>query len=168
MPWLQIKGDPSVRGFLFQQKRAESLFDKNMDWLLVFINELLCYRGVFHAKIHFSSNQLTCWMYNDPYRYQVYVGEEIFEQDFMERFDRSVYIEKPVVPEKDVMKILKVFKRLRMQDETVYLRNASINRINGKINLTFSCDGAHYLDYSEFYQALDLLWTDDDKDREQE
>ncbi len=26
--WLQIKGDPSVRGFLFQQQRIESLFAK--------------------------------------------------------------------------------------------------------------------------------------------
>ena len=29
--WLQIKGDPSVRNFLFQQSRVESLFDTDLD-----------------------------------------------------------------------------------------------------------------------------------------
>jgi|GEM_PF-6785155 len=29
--WLQIKGDPSVRGFLFQQQRVESLCDAPID-----------------------------------------------------------------------------------------------------------------------------------------
>ena len=29
--WLQIKGDPSVRAFLFQQSRVESLFDHEID-----------------------------------------------------------------------------------------------------------------------------------------
>jgi hypothetical protein len=153
--WLQIKGDPSIRGFLFQQERVESIFDRHIDWLIVFVNELLCYRGVFHAKIHFSSNQLTCWLYKDPYRYRVYVGEEVFDPLFLDQFERSVSIEKPLIGEDEVMPILKTFKRLRTQDKSIYLRNASINRINGKIGMTFSCDGSHYVDYADFYETVE-------------
>ena len=35
--WLQIKGDPSVREFLFQQSRKQSLFDENIDKVHRFI-----------------------------------------------------------------------------------------------------------------------------------
>ncbi len=31
--WLQIKGDPSIRAHLFNQTRAESLFDASIDRL---------------------------------------------------------------------------------------------------------------------------------------
>ena len=31
--WLQVKGDPSVRAFLFEQSRQTSLFDENIDRL---------------------------------------------------------------------------------------------------------------------------------------
>lgn len=155
--WLQIKGDPSVRNFLFQQSRMDSVFDQNADRLLAIVEELLTTRGVFHAKIHFSSNQLTCWLYSDPYRYRVFVGQEIFEPAFMDQFDRVVSIEKPLIAARDVKGILTEFGRLRFKDESVYLRNASINRINGMIGMTFSCDGSHYIDYASFYDTVSLL-----------
>lgn len=75
--WLQINGDPAVRELLFQQQRFDSLFDQHIDRVLGTVSELLTIRGVFHAKIHFSSNQLTCWLCHDPCRYRVYVGEEV-------------------------------------------------------------------------------------------
>lgn len=157
--WLQVKGDPSVRSFVFQQCRAESLFDTRTDELIGIVEELLCMRGIFHGKIHFSSNQLTCWPFNDPYRYRVFVGDEVFEPDFLERFEKAVSIERPMIPSEGIAGILAVFKRLRFQDESVYLRSASINRINGTIGLTFSCDGSHYIDYPAFYETVELLWA---------
>lgn len=157
--WLQVKGDPSVRSFVFQQCRAESLFDTRIDEVLHIVEQLLCMRGIFHGKIHFSSNQLTCWPFNDPYRYRVFVGDEIFEPDFLGRFEKAVSIERPVIPSEDVAPILAVFRRLRFQDESVYLRSASINRINGIIGMTFSCDGSHYIEYSAFYETVELLWA---------
>ena len=155
--WLQIRGDPSVRAFLFEQKRVESLFDAESDALMARVGELLVMRGVFHAKIHFSSNQLTCWLYNDPYRYRVYVGEEVFAPDFLDRFDRAVPIERPVIPASGVDAVLDTFKVLRLKDDSVYLRNASINRINGLIGMTFSCDGSHYVDYARFFETVALF-----------
>ena len=59
--WLQIKGDPSVRSFLFQQQRVESLFDASLDQVHALVAALLTRKGVFHVKIHYSSSQLTCW-----------------------------------------------------------------------------------------------------------
>lgn len=155
--WLQIKGDPSVRDFLFQQRRVQSLFDEQIDRLLEVVRELLVMRGVFHAKIHFSSTQLTCWFYDDPYRYEVFVGAQVLEPAFMDRFRKAVAIEKPLIPTEGVDRILETFRRLRLKDDTVYLRNASINRINGTIGMTFSCDGSHYIGYDSFFQTVDLL-----------
>lgn len=155
--WLQVKGDPWVRSFVFEQKRTDSLFDVSIDQLMETVEELLCMRGIFHAKLHFSSNQLTCWPYNDPYRYRVFVGEEVFAPEFVERFEQVVSIERPVIARRDVREVLAEFKRLRFQDESVYLRSASVNRINGIIGLTFSCDGSHYVDFDGFYDTVQLL-----------
>lgn len=153
--WLQIKGDPSVRRFLFEQTREASIFDSRIDDLVAIVDQLLTMRGVFHAKIHFSSNQLTCWLYNDPYRYRVYVGEEVFEPGFLEHFPKAVPIDKPLIPADQIKPTLEQFKRLRLKDATVYLRNASINRINGLIGMSFSCDGSHYVPFKEFFETIE-------------
>lgn len=155
--WLQIKGDPSVRRFLFEQKREVSVFDQRIDELMHVVENFLTMRGGFHAKIHFSSTQLTCWFYNDPYRYRVFVGEEIFAPGFLEQFAPAVCAEKPLIDATEVGPVLQEFKRLRSTDETVYLRNASINLINGLIGMTFSCDGSHYIPYAEFYDTVATL-----------
>ena len=157
--WLQVRGDPAVRSFVFQQQRVESLFDIHINELHAVVQQLLCMRGIFHAKIHYSSNQLPCWEYHDPYRYRVFVGEEVFHPNFLEQFGKVLSIERPVVPSPAIGEILVVFKRLRFQDNTIYLRNASINRINGTIGVVFSCDGSHYIDYEAFYSTVELLWS---------
>ncbi|GAB4299866.1 MAG: hypothetical protein Kow0096_19530 [Thiohalomonadaceae bacterium] len=152
--WLQIKGDPSVRRFVFEQTRTASLFDVRIEELMTTVAALLTRYGVFHAKIHFSSNQLTCWLYNDPYRYRVFVGEEVFAADFLHGFARVVAIDKPLIAAETVPAILAEFARLRLKDESVYLRNGSLNLINGLIGMTFSCDGSHYLPVEEFFATV--------------
>lgn len=155
--WLQIKGDPSVRRFVFEQTRTASLFDARIDELMTTVAALLTRHGVFHAKIHFSSNQLTCWLYNDPYRYRVFVGEEVFAPVFLDRFDQVVAIDRPLIAADTVPAILAEFRRLRLKDESVYLRNGSLNLINGLIGMTFSCDGSHYLPMEEFFATVKNL-----------
>ena len=152
--WLQIKGDPSIRNFVFQQSRTPSLFDEHIDELMAVTEALVLMHGVFHAKIHFASNQLTCWFYNDPYRYRVFVGEEVFAPGFLDQFPSVVLAERPEIPNGVVPEILAHFKRLRLTDQTIYLRNASMNTINGLIGMTFSCDGSHYIPYSEFFETV--------------
>ena len=50
-------------------------------------------------------------------------------------------------------------KRLRTTDQTIYLRNGSINRVNGLIGMTFSCDGAHYIDHRTSFDKLETFTT---------
>jgi len=158
--WLQIKGDPSVRAFLFQQTRVESLFDSSIDRVHDIVWHLLNNKGAFHTKIHYSSGQLTTWFCDDAYRYRVYVREEVLESGFLDQFrDMKMDHLKPMVDGDETRRILAEFRRLRSTDQTVYLRNASINLINGMIGMTFSCDGAHYIDHKTFFEKLDTFAT---------
>jgi hypothetical protein len=50
-------------------------------------------------------------------------------------------------------------RQLRLVDETLYLRSASINIFNGMISLTFSCDGTHYMSWSEFLDKDMSFWV---------
>lgn len=158
--WLQIKGDPSVRDFLFQQTRVESLFDSEIVRIHQIVHTLLTKKGAFHVKVHYSSSQLTCWFCDDAYRYRVYLREEVLEPGFIEQFrDISLQHLQPVIDEADTQAILDEFMRLRTTDETIYLRNGSINRINGSMNMTFSCDGSHYIDHQTFFEKLETFGT---------
>jgi len=162
--WLQIKGDPSVRDFLFQQSRVDSLFDSQIDRIHEIVYELLTRKGVFHVKVHYSSSQLTCWFADDAYRYRVYVKEEVLEPEFLDQFrDCRIDHIQPVIDSDNTLAILKEFRRLRTTDQTIYLRNGSINRINGLIGMTFSCDGSHYIDHKTFFEKLDTFATSDQK-----
>jgi hypothetical protein len=153
--WLQVKGDPSVRAFLFEQSRQTSLFDENIDRLHRIMRSLTVNKGVFHIKSHYSSSQLTCWFFDDPFHYRVYVKEEVFEKKFLDSFpDVSYESRKPRMHRDDLDLILDEFKRLRKTDEQIYLRSGSFNRMSGMIGMNFSCDGSHYIDYEEFFRRL--------------
>ena len=158
--WLQIKGDPSIRAQLFQQERTESLFDTSIDRVHEIVRELMVRKGVFHAKIHYSSSQLTCWYASDPFCYEKFVREEVLDDGFPERFPNTDHAgRRSLLDSREIDRIFREFKRLRLSDETVYLRNAAINLINGMINMSFSCDGTHYIDYKTFLAKLDKFET---------
>lgn len=163
--WLQIKGDPMVRAFLFEQRRVESLFDAEIDSVHRIVQTLLSSKGAFHVKVHYSSSQLTCWFVDDAYRYRVYVKEEVLAPGFIDQFrDFTLDHLQPVIDAESSDLILQEFKRLRMTDQTIYLRNGSINRINGMIGMNFSCDGAHYIDHKTFFSKLDTFTTCGEED----
>ena len=160
--WLQIKGDPSVRAFLFQQSRVESLFDAEIDRIHGIVYDLLIQKGAFHVKVHYSSSQLTCWFADDAYRYRVYVKEEVLQPGFLGQFrDCAIDHLQPVISDMDTLAILKEFRRLRTTDQTIYLRNGSINRVNGQMGMTFSCDGSHYIDHKTFFEKLETFATNE-------
>ena len=158
--WLQVKGDPMVREFLFAQRRVESYFDPQLDRVHDIVRVLLVAKGVFNIRIHYSSSQLTCWFCDDVYRNRVYVREEVLAPDFLDQFrDQSINHLRPVVDEDELVKVLEEFRRLRTSDEQVYLRIGSLNRINGRIGMTFSCDGSHYIDHRTFFEKLETFGT---------
>ena len=158
--WLQIKGDPSVRAFLFEQQRTVSLFDTNLDRVHEIVLTLFMQKGVFHSKIHYSSSQLTCWFARDPFCYEKFVREDVLEDGFLGRFPDADYAgRRPLIDAAGMKRLLAEFKRLRVTDETIYLRNAAVNLINGMINMSFSCDGTHYIDHKTFFEKLDTFET---------
>ncbi len=160
--WLQIKGDPSIREQLFEQRRVESLFDTAIDRVHEIVRILLTQKGVFHTKIHYSSSQLTCWFASDPFCYEKFLREEVLADGFVDRFADADHAGRRVLlGDRDIESIFEEFRRLRLTDETIYLRNAAVNLVNGMINISFSCDGTHYIDHETFFARLNQFETAD-------
>lgn len=154
--WLQIKGDPSIRSTVFMQSRVHSLMDESIDDTISTVQELLQSHGVFHAKLHFSSSRLTLWLYDDPYHYRVHTLDEL--KDTCLAYPARVYPKNAVISQEKIPEIFKQFKTLRFADETVYLRAASLNIINGMVALNFSCDGSHYIPAEDFLKEGEMFW----------
>lgn len=156
--WRQIKGDPAIRQNLFQQRRVTSAMDDNIDVVNGIVAELMLYHGVFHAKMHYSSSRATLWLYDDPHRYRIHVLDEIIDPAVCLAYPQRRYPHDAEVIPDEVIRVLEAFARLRLADETVYLRSASLNTINGMIGLNFSCDGSHYMPVDEFLEKPDSFW----------
>ncbi|MFA7239305.1 MAG: PDC sensor domain-containing protein [Sulfuricellaceae bacterium] len=156
--WRQIRGDPAIRAALFRQSRVQSQMDIHADDVISIFDELISERGVFHAKLHYSSSRSTLWLVDDPYRYRIHVLDEIINPAVCLAYPRRPYTELATVPARLVRPTLERFRVLREADETVYLRSSSINVINGMISLTFSCDGSHYMPVEEFLEKGEEFW----------
>ena len=157
--WRQIKGDPAIRGSVFQQCRVDSLMDKNMQTARAIIEELIKDRGMFQGVIHYSSSRATVWFIDDPLRYRILDAEALSDPDICMVYPARAYPEDALIPRERVGSILRGMSQLRLADETLYLRSASINIFNGMVSLTFSCDGTHYMSWEEFLQKNMSFWT---------
>ena len=156
--WRQIKGDPAIRGSVFQQCRIDSLMDKNIDTALAIIGELIADRGMFQGVIHFSSSRATIWFVDDPFRYRILDAEALSDTDICMLYRARSYPDDAIIPKERIRLLLEGMSKLRLADETLYLRSASINIFNGMISLTFSCDGTHYMSWDEFLRKDMTFW----------
>ncbi len=156
--WRQIKGDPAIRGQLFQQTRVTSRLDEQIDDILPVVEELITDNGVFHLKLHFSSSRATVWTLDDPYRYQVIEYEDLVDPDICLAFPHRDYPADAVVPSQSIKPIFDTFRQLRFADETIYLRAGSVNIFNGIVGLNFSCDGSHYIPFDQFLAKDSDFW----------
>jgi hypothetical protein len=156
--WRQIKGDPAIRGTVFQQCRIESPMDRNLEQALSILEELLTERGVFQCQIHFSSSQATIWTIDDPYRYRILDHEAVTDPDICLVYPPRSYPPDAAIPPHAIARILDTLRSLRMADDNIYLRMSSINIFNAMISLTFSCDGSHYMRYDEFLLKNTSFW----------
>jgi len=156
--WRQIKGDPSIRGNLFQQHRVESSIDGSIDDVLSLMTELMTHHGVFHGKIHFSSSRATIWLVDNPYCYRILNFEDLTDPDTCLAYPHRDYTDLAIVPAEDIAKIFHMFRELRFADENIYLRAGSINVCNAMVALNFSCDGSHYIRYDEFLKNGLEFW----------
>lgn len=156
--WQQFRGDPAVRGTVFMQQRVPSLLDEHIDEVLELIENLMCSHGIFHSKIHFSSGRCSFWLLDDPYNYRIHGVEEIIDPSLCLAYPAHGYPEQAKTRPEQVKKVLEEFKALRFADETIYLRSASMNIMNGMLGLTFSCDGSHYMPVDEFLDKDLSFW----------
>ena len=156
--WRQIKGDPSIRGTVFHQTRAESMMDKHLDTIISVVEELMTDHGVFHVILHFSSSRAIIWLLDDPYRYRLLDIESIIDPNICLAYPHQPYPADAVVPVEKIRPILENFQQLRFMDEMFYLRSGTLNIFNGIVGLTFSCDGSHYISYDEFLNQEHAFW----------
>ena len=157
--WMQMKGDPAIRAGLFHQERVNSPMDEHLDEVLALINELVTVHGVFHAKLHFSSSRATLWVMNDPYRYRLHGIADLVDPNLCMAYPHQPYPADASLPADKVREVLNGFRELRFMDETLYLRSGSLNIFNGMVNLTFSCDGSHYMPWDEFLDKSLGFWV---------
>jgi len=157
--WTQIKGDPSIRGNVFLQSRINSKMDRKIDIVLGVLEELILDHGVFHVKLHFSSNRAVIWHYDDPYRYRLLNIDVLTDPNICLAYPNRPYPGDALIPKKQIRSILDGLRHLRYMDETLYLRAGALNIFNGIINLTFSCDGSHYIPFDEFLNKDHAFWS---------
>ncbi|MEW8497638.1 MAG: hypothetical protein AB2699_03950 [Candidatus Thiodiazotropha taylori] len=156
--WQQFKGDPAVRGQLFMQQRVQSRLDEHIDSVHETVYDLMTEHGIFHCKIHFSSGRCSFWDMDAPYSYHIHGVEEIIDPDIVLAYPLHPYPERAKVTPQQLRDVLQEFKALRFVDETIYLRSASVNIMNGMLGLTFSCDGSHYMPVEEFLAKNLSFW----------
>ena len=114
---------------------------------------------MFQGVIHFSSSRATIWFVDDPFRYRILDAEALSDPDICMLYPAASYPADSLIPADSIGQILHGMSQLRLADETLYLRSASINIFNGMISLTFSCDGTHYMSWQEFLQKDMSFWT---------
>jgi hypothetical protein len=157
--WRQIKGDPSIRGTVFLQERTESQLDRHLEKSLSILEDLMTDRGLFQVVIHFSSSRATTWFMDDPYRYRLLDAEALNDPDICLIYPHQPWPADATMPHEAIKPILAALRELRLTDRTIYLRSASINIFNGMVSLTFSCDGSHYLSYTDFLDRNSGFWS---------
>jgi hypothetical protein len=156
--WMQIKGDPAIRGGLFMQQRIDSAMDERIDEVLDLVVELVVVHGVFHAKLHFSSSRATLWLLDDPFRYRILDIEDLTDPGICLAWPQHSYPRDADLPVERVKDVFHTLRDLRFMDETIYLRAGSLNIFNGMVGLNFSCDGSHYMRWTEFLDKNVDFW----------
>jgi hypothetical protein len=156
--WARMKDDPAIRGGLFAQQRVESPMDARVDEVLDLMAELVAVHGVFHAKLHFSSSRATLWLIDDPFRYRILDIEDLTDPGICLAYPTRAYPDDAVIPPQQVPEVFHAFRELRFMDDTIYLRAGSANLFNGMVGLNFSCDGSHYMPWSEFLDNNLSFW----------
>lgn len=129
-------------------------FDDRLNDLMLIAKYLMINKGVYHLGIHFSSSQLVCWTYDNPYSFQLYTAEDVFADDFTDQFASYASQMHTQININEVESILESLVALRESKGGSELLNASLHTVNGMIGLTFACDDTRYINYKDFMLPL--------------
>ncbi|MBT7307246.1 MAG: hypothetical protein HN842_03465 [Gammaproteobacteria bacterium] len=154
----QIKGDPSIRQQLFQQTRTITPMEEQIDAVHQLMNQLLLNHGVFYIEMKYSRSTATIRFIDYPYHDPFFTMEKLISANFSETLSKEPFSALSSVSDEQIMPVLKLFKSLRLADENIYLRSASLNIITGMVELNFSCDGTHYLPVADFLEKSSAFW----------
>lgn len=157
--WVQLRGDPSIRGTVFHQTRAESELDRHLDTVNGVLASLMADHGVYHVILHFSSSRAVVWVLDDPYRYRLLDIRALTDPDICLAYPRHPFSADALVRPEQLREVLERFRSLRLMDEMFYLRSGTLNIFNGLVGLTFSCDGSHYIPCDEFLGLEPDFWV---------
>ncbi len=156
--WVQVKGDPAIRGQLFDQRFTQRAIDEYIDDVISIITELITERGVFLCKLRFSSSMAMIHLYDAPYEPYTLILTELINPELCLAYPLRDYPEQAHIPATLIRQILEKIKKLRYADENIYLRSAALNIISGMVELIFSCDGTYQMPYEEFLEKGDAFW----------
>ena len=105
-----------------------------------------------------SSSRATAWFIDDPFRYRLLDHEALADPDICLSYPRRAYPMDTLIPPAKVRSILSAMRELRLKDQTMYLRSASINVFNGMVSISFSCDGSHFMGYEQLLNRTGPFW----------
>lgn len=141
-----------------QQGRVISPFDKSPSDIQGILNKLITQHAVFHCALHFASATAQLWQMDEPYQYHLYKVDQLLDPDMYLTYPRHAYPAKALVASDQVQRVLERFCILRLLDDRIYLRSASLNIMNGLVSLSFSVDGSEYLPIEDFLSRDLSCW----------
>ncbi len=152
---IQTKGDPSIRQQLFQQTRTITPMEEQIDDVHCSTEKLFLYHGAFFVQLRYSRSTATARFTENPYFDASFQLDQLLNSDSTNRQPMSSM---SIVTESQIKPVLQLFKKLRLADENIYLRSASLNLISGLVELNFSCDGTHNLPVEQFLEKSADFW----------
>ena len=133
--------------------------DRQLDQVLEIVELLMTEHGIFHSMIHFSSSRAVLWHIDDPYDYKLHGLDELTDLGICLAYPKSQMLQiRSKVSPAQLAHTLRYFRALRLEDENIYLRMGSLNVLNARVGLTFSCDGTHYLKVQELLDRNLAFW----------
>lgn len=164
LPMLFLPAQPSESAeTLFKNlmpSTNENLLEQRLDDMVEVLDSLMQHHGVFHCHLHFSSSQAMLWHYEDPYQYHLHGLDELLDLGILSQYAALPYPQRAEVAAYKLRSVLERFQALRLADESVYLRAASLNIVNGMVGLSFSYDGSCYVPVSTFLDKDFAFWFD--------
>jgi len=122
--------------------------------------------GVFHCTLHYTSAQILLWQIDEPFQYRLYTVEQVLESTIYHAYPRSPYTEKALISTRQIKQVLERFNTLRLASDHFYLRNGSLNVMNGLVGLSFSDEGSQYLSTETFLEQDLSSWLEQTPDQQ--